>query len=159
MEATAPAPDPSGYDMPAAARRMIESMDRAIGMAEDLPEPIEAWVGLELPPRTSGPPPDIVVGDHVCLVGIVSASLPPAPAIFAAGPSGALLRVRIHAAMPMVGEFEKPGEMELIPPRSSCYQVEAVHCVATVEDWQGRVWNRVVVEAVQVPQADSPEPG
>ena len=74
----------------------------------------------------------------------------PSPAVFAAGPHGALLHVRLLAALPMTGELQKPGEMEVVPPRNSCFRVKAVHRDVVVADEHGRPWERSVVEVVQV---------
>ena len=68
----------------------------------------------------------------------------------AGGPEGALLRIRLACALPMIGEIEKPGEMELIPPRDSCFRVVGVRRGAKVSDWSERVWERTVVLLEQI---------
>ena len=90
------------------------------------------------------------VGACLCLTGMVSASLMPEPALFAGGPDGALLRIRLASAAPMVGELEKAGEMELIPPRDSCFRALGVRRGAKVSDWSERVWERTVVLLEQI---------
>lgn len=149
-EASLPAPPIPAGDVPDEIRSMIIGMDEAIRAAGMLPEPCSAWIGLELPPEAGGFPLPLEVGRHFCLVGFVSASLLPSPAVFAAGPHGALLHVRLAAALPMTGELQKPGEMELVPPRNSCFRVKAVHRDVVVADEHGRPWERSVVEVVQV---------
>jgi len=151
-DAEMPPPDVFAYDIPDDTRMAIKSMDQLIQDAGSLPEPCEAWIGLRLPLGVSHSLLEISVGDYICLVGIVSASLPPEPAVFAAGRNGALFRVRLLAALPMVGDLEKPGEMELVPPRNSCYKVESIHMSAGVTDSKGRQWERMVLEATQVEQ-------
>ncbi len=150
-EASLPSPALPAGDVPEEIRSMIIGMDEAIRAAGPLPEPCSAWVGLELPPEAGGFPFPLEVGRHFCLVGFVSASLLPSPAVFAAGPHGALLHVRLVAALPMTGELQKPGEMEVVPPRNSCFRVKAVHRDVVVADEHGRAWERTVVEGVQVP--------
>ena len=149
-EASLPAPALPDGGMPEEIRRMITGMDAAIRAAGALHEPCSAWIGLALPPEAGGVPRPLTVGRHFCLVGFVSASLLPSPAVFAAGRHGALLHVRVTAALAMTGELQKPGEMELVPPRNSCFRVKAVHEGVVVADEHGRPWERTVVEVVQV---------
>lgn len=150
-EASQPAPELPADAMPADVCETITALDEAIRIAGSLPEPCPAWIGLELSPEAGGFPFPFKVGRHICLTGFVSGSLLMGPAVYAAGPDGLLLHVRIAAAMPMNGELGRPGEMELVPPRNTCYRVDAVHESVVVTDEHGRVWTRAVIEATQVP--------
>jgi hypothetical protein len=156
---------------------IMRDLEKAIAEAGSLPGPCEAWIGL-VPERLAGrwwrdgdpdrdrelegdgndhearsPLPAEVFspGGHVSLSGFVSASLDPAPALVAAGHRGALLRVRLSVAMPVVGCDAKPGEKELLLPRNSDFLVRAVVPDARIDDGSGYVWERTVVVLEQVP--------
>ena len=137
-------------------RRTIDDLDRMTRDAGDLDEPIDAWLGVkavdvsQLAPRDSVLLPWLAVGEHICLVGIVSASLMPEQPIFAGGTDGVLFRMTIHAAMPMVGDLARLGEMEFVLPRDSCFLILAIHESVGVEDSQGNIWYRPVIEVEQV---------
>lgn len=149
-EASQPAPGMLDEDAPAEIREAIAALEDAISNAGRLTEPFPAWIGLGLPPEAEGCPFGLDVGRHVCLTAFVSASLVPGPAVFAAGQDGALVHALISAALPMKGELEKPGEMELLPPPFTCYRIDAVHHDVVVTDEHGRHWRRSVVQATQV---------
>lgn len=155
-EASRPHPDLTDEEAPAEIREMVTALKDSIRAAGRLHEPIPAWIGLGLPAEADGFPFPLEVGRHICLTGFVSASLVPGPALFAAGPDGALLHVLMKAALPMKGELERPGEMELVPLPFTCYRVDAVHRDVVVTDEHGRLWRRTVVQGTQVEMQDGP---
>lgn len=158
QEATQPPPDVPDDDAPPVIRETIASLEDAIARAGRLHEPFPAWIGLGLPPEADGFPFPLEVGRYVCLTAFVSASLVPRPALFAAGPGGALMHATISAALAMKGELQRPGEMELLPPPFTCYRIDAVHPDVVVADELGRHWRRTVVQATQVPMEEKRSP-
>jgi hypothetical protein len=153
-QARQPAPPLTDTELPDEVRETLSGLDEAIRRFGPLPEAMEAWVGLEFPPEAQERPFPFAEGYHLCLIGVVSASVLARPALFAAGPAGALLRVTVSAALPIVGEIEKPGEMEMVLPRDSCFRVEAITWSGIIVDERGRRWERTVLEATQIPMRE-----